>query len=127
MRIDQTLSASFADVATIKSIEVTTQTGQVLARGTFSESAQTSGKFERTASLTSPETNLPRGSATIDIDRTSGLSEETITVKLEELPYPESCRLMADGHELTMFSTPPKGKLAFRLTRRVTFAAGRQP
>jgi hypothetical protein len=37
---------------------------------------------------------------------------------------------MADGRELTMFSTLAKGKLEFKLTRRVTQsggATGRRP
>jgi hypothetical protein len=124
LRVDQTLSPSFADLSTIKSIEVTTQSGDVLLRGSFSEATNSSSKLERTASLTMPDSTTARGTALIEIDRTSGLSEETITVKLDELPYPESCRLMADGRELTIFSTT-KGKIEFRLTRRVTLANGR--
>jgi hypothetical protein len=127
LRVDQTLSPTFTDLATIKSLEVTTQQGDVLARGTFAEGTTSSGKLERTASLTSPEDNTARGTAEIDIDRTGGLSDEEIVVKLEKLPYPESCRLMADGHELTIFSTTAKDKLEFRLTRRVAFANGRTP
>ena len=46
------LSATFADVATIKTIEVTTQSGEVLARGTFSGNATENGRFERSAALT---------------------------------------------------------------------------
>jgi hypothetical protein len=124
LRVDQTLSPAFADLATIKSIEVTTQSGDVLLRGSFSEGATSSNKLERTASLTMPDSTTARGTALIEIDRTRGLSEETITVKLDELPYPESCRLMADGRELTIFSTT-KGKIEFHLTRRVTLANGR--
>jgi hypothetical protein len=125
MKIDQTLSPSFGDLATVKTIEVTTQSGEVLLRGTFSEGISSSGKVERNASLTSPDSTASRGTATIEIDRSSGLSEEEIVVKLEELPYPESCRLMADGRELTIFSTTAKGKVEFRLNRRVTLANGR--
>ena len=124
LRVDQTLPPTFADLATIKSIEVTTQSGNVLLRGSFAEGTNSSGKFERTASLTTPDTNATRGTARIEIDRTNGLSDEKITVKLDELPYPESCRLLADGRELTMFSTT-KGKMEFRLARRVTLANGR--
>jgi hypothetical protein len=71
-----------------------------------------------------PDSPTTRGTALIEIDRTSGLSDEKMTVKIDELPYPESCRLMADGRELTIFSTT-KGKIEFRLTRRVTLANGR--
>jgi len=124
LRVDQTLSPTFADLATIKSIEVTTQSGDVLLRGSFAEGTNSSGKFERTASLATPDTNVTRGTAQIEIARTNGLSEEKITVKLDELPYPENCRLMADGRELTMFSTT-KGKMEFRLARRVALANGR--
>ena len=124
LRVDQTLPPSFADLATIKSIEVTTQSGEVLLRGSFSEGPNSSSKFERTASLTRPDSTTARGTALVEIDRTTGLSEEKMTVKLDELPYPESCRLMADGRELTMFSSA-KGKMEFRLSRRVTLANGR--
>ena len=124
LRVDQTLPPTFADLATIKSIEVTTQSGEVLLRGTFSESTNSSSKLERTANLTRPDSTTVGGTAEIEIDRSSGLSEEKMTVKLDELPYPESCRLMADGRELTMFSTT-KSKMEFRLSRRVTLANGR--
>jgi len=124
LRVDQTLPPSFADLAAIKSIEVTTQSGVVLLRGSFSEGANSSSKLERTASLTMPDSTTTRGTALIEIDRTSGLSDEKMTVKLDELPYPESCRLMADGRELTIFSTI-KGKIEFHLARRVTLSNGR--
>ena len=124
LRIDQTLPSTFADLATIKSIEVTTQSGEVLLRGSFSDGTTSASKFVRTASLTRPDSTTAGGTAQIEIDRTSGLSEEEMTVKLDELPYPESCRLMADGRELTMFTTT-KSKTEFRLKRRVTLANGR--
>jgi hypothetical protein len=124
LRVDQTLPSTFADLATIKSIEVTTQTGDVLLRGSFSEGTSSSSKLERTASLAMPDSTTARGTAVIEIDRSSGLSEEKMIVKLDELPYPESCRLMADGRELTMFTTT-KNKTEFRLTRRVALANGR--
>ena len=124
LRVEQTLSPTFADLATIKSIEVITQSGDVLLRGSFSEGTNSAAKFERTASLTRPDTNTAMGTALIEIDRTNGLSEEKMTVKIDELPYPESCRLMADGRELTIFTTV-KGKMEFRLARRVTIASGR--
>jgi hypothetical protein len=124
LRVDQTLPSSFADLATIKSIEVTTQSGEVLLRGSFSEGANSSSKVERTASLTMPDSTTTRGTALIQIDRSSGLSDEKMTIKLDELPYPESCRLMADGRELTIFSTT-KGKIEFHLARRVTLPNGR--
>jgi len=123
LRVDQTLPPTFADLATIKSIEVMTQSGEVLLRGSFSEGANSSSKFERTASLTMPDSTTARGTALIEIDRTTGLSDEKMTVKLDELPYPEYCRLMVDGRELTFFSSA-KGKMEFRLARRVTLANG---
>lgn len=125
MRVDQTLSTSFGDLTAIKTIEVTTHSGAVLMRGDFSDAPETSGKVERTASLASPTNGVSKGTAVIEIARTNGLSEEEIKVELEDLPYPESCRLMADGRELTIFSAPQRGKLEFRFTRRVTMANGR--
>ena len=125
MRVDQTLSTSFGDLATIKRLEVTTQSGEVLLSGTFADSPASNGKTERTASLSSPTNAVSKGTAAIEIDRSSGLSEEEIVVKLEALPYPESCRLMADGRELTLFSTTEKGKVEFRLSRRVGVSNGK--
>jgi hypothetical protein len=127
MKVDQSLSVPIDDLAALKTIEVTTQSGEVLARGTFADRQSSEGKIERVASLVSPAGNAPRGSAEIEIDRSGGLSEEEITVKLQELPYPESCRLMADGRELTLFSTPERGKLQFKFTRRVTPPNGKAP
>ena len=124
LRVDQTLPSTFADLATIKTIEVTTQSGEVLLRGSFSEGTTSASKLERTATLTRPDSTTAGGTAQIEIDRTSGLSDEEMIVKLYELPFPESCRLMADGRELTMFSTT-KGKTEFHLKRRVTLANGR--
>jgi hypothetical protein len=124
MRVNQTLSPDLADLASMKTLEVRTQGGDVLLRGTFSEGSNSSGKLERTASLTNPETNDTRGTASIQIERTNGLAEEELIVKLDELPYPESCRLIADGREVTIFSTLPEGKMEFKLTRRVS--AGHQ-
>jgi len=128
MRIDQTIPTTFQDLASLKAIEVTTQSGDVLLSGTFQEAAApATGKFERTATLTSPRNSGTKGSAAIEIDRTSGLSEEELVVKLDQMPYPESCRLVADGRELTIFSTIEKGTLEFRLSRKVTFANGKLP
>ena len=127
MKIDQSLSVPIEDLAALKTIEITTQTGEVLAKGTFSEGQSSEGKVERTALLVSPSNNAARGSAVIEIDRANGLSEEEITVKLQDLPYPESCRIMADGRELTLFSTPERGKLQFKFTRRVTPPNGKVP
>lgn len=120
MRVNQTLSQDAGDLVTLHTIEIRTQSGDVLARGTFSEATNSPGKMQRSATLTTPETNIARGSATIEIDRVNGLSEEELIVQLSELPYPESCRLMADGRELTIFTTMPKGGMEFRLTRRVS-------
>ena len=63
LRVDQTLPPTFADLATIKSVEVTTQSGEVLLRGSFPEGANSSSKFERTASLTRPDSTTARGTA----------------------------------------------------------------
>jgi hypothetical protein len=125
MRVEQTLSTSFADLAAIKTLEVTTQSGEVLLSGTFTDAPASNGKVERTAALSSPSNAVSKGTASIEIDRSSGLSEEEVVVKLEALPYPESCRLMADGRELTLFSTTENGKVEFRLTRRVGVSNGK--
>ena len=119
MRVSQSLSPDLGDLATIKTLEIQNQAGVVLLRGTFSEGSNSSGKLERTASLANPETSAARGTATIQIARTNGLAEEELIVKLDELPYPQSCRVMADGRELTFFSTLPEGKMELKLTRRV--------
>lgn len=119
MRVNQTLSQDAGDLMTVNTVEIRTQSGDVLARGTFSEAKNSSGKMLRSATLSAPETNIIRGSATIEIDRVNGLSDEELIVKLDELPYPESCRLMADGRELTIFTTM-KGGVEFRLGRRMS-------
>ena len=128
MKVEQTLSTSIGDLAAVKAIEVTTQSGEVLVRGTFNGEggpSGTTGKIVRNAPLSSPTNGGSKGSVSIEIDRTSGLSEEEITVKLEALPYPESCKLMADGRELTLFSTTENGKLELKLARRVTLSNGK--
>ena len=127
MRVEQSLSTTFGDLATVKTLEVTTHTGDVILRGTFGDSATASDKILRTAALTNPANATSKGTATIELDRTSGLSEEELKVKLEGMPYPASCRLMADGRELTLFSTTENGRLEFKLTRRVAVANGKRP
>ena len=127
MKIDHALSVPIEDLTAMKTIEVTTQSGEVLASGTFAGREASDGKIERLASLVNPANKAPRGSALIEIERAGGMSEEEITVKLDELPYPESCRIMVDGRELTLFSTPERGKLQFKFTRRVTAPNGKTP
>ena len=124
LKVDQTLPSSFGDLAAIKTIEITTQAGDVLLRGTFEESGEVAGKIERTATLVSPTNSASRGSVSMELDRTEGLSDEEVTVKLRDLPYPASCRLLADGHEMTLFDTTKEGALEFRFARRVTLTNG---
>ena len=124
LKMESTLPSSFGDLAAIKTLEVTTQTGDVLLRGTFGDPGDTSGKIERTATLASPTNGAPQGNASIELDRSRGISDEEVTVKMRNLPYPEDCRLLADGREVTQFSTMEKGQLEFRFTRRVPLTNG---
>lgn len=125
MRIEQSLEPTFADLTTLKTVEVVTHTGDVLLRGQFSEAAGEGARIERTAALTSPTNAATRGTAAIEIDRVNGLSDEELRIELTDLPYPQSCRLVADGREVTLFSTTENGRLSLRLTRRVTLSNGR--
>jgi len=126
MKIEQPLSPTFGDVSGIKNIEVVNETGAVLAKGTFAEGPETAaaGKIERSAALTNPA-GAPMGTVEIDIDRTGSLSDEEVQIKLENLPYPASCRVMADGKELTAFSTIQKGRMNLEMSRRVTLSNGK--
>ena len=122
LEIEQPLSQDFASLATVKTLEVVSD-GKVLMKGTFADGPEaTSGKSERTVALASESGTGPSGTAEIEIDRVNGLSDEKIEIKLKDLPFPASCRLMADGKELTVFSTMEKGKLNLQLSRRVTVA-----
>jgi hypothetical protein len=127
MKIQQPLSPTFGDLATVKDIEVVGENGTVLAKGTLAEArgAGTTGKVERSATLTNPSGGGPMGTVEIDIDRTGSLSEEEVQIKLENLPYPASFRVMADGKELTTFSTIGKGRMNVEMSRRVTLSNGK--
>ena len=119
MKIEQPLTPTFADLATIQTIEVVSDSG-VLMKGTFADApAGGGGKIERTATLSNPSGTGPSGKAAIEIERANGLTEEELEIKLDNLPFPASCRVMADGKELTSFSTMEKGKLNLHLSRRV--------
>ena len=120
VKVQQSLSPSFGDLAALKTIELTGEAGEVLLRGTFTETKGSNGKILRVAEMgTLPG---PNGTTSIEIDRTAGISEEEITIRLRELPYPVLCRLMADGKELAMFSTSEHGKVDLVLARRLTLA-----
>ena len=49
----------------------------------------------------------PNGTTEIEIDRTNGISEEEVTIRLRDLPYPVLCRLLADGKELASAAIDP--------------------
>jgi hypothetical protein len=121
VKVQQSLSPTFGDLATIKGVELTGESGQVLLRGTFTETKSSNGKILRVAEMTG-DTPGPTGTTHIEIDRTDGISEEEVTIRLRELPYPVLCRLMADGKELAMFSTSEHGKVDLLLARRVTIS-----
>ena len=127
MKIEQPLSPTFGDLSTVKDIEVLADNGTVLAKGTLAVAGETgtAGKIARSAALTSPSGSGPMGTIEIDIDRTGSLSVEEVQLKLENLPYPASCRVMADGKELTAFSTIGKGKMNVEMSRRVTLTNGK--
>lgn len=123
VRLEQSLPATIGDLAAIKAMEVTGEDGVVLLRGTFTDVASANGKITRTVTLTSPSGKGPTGSAEIQISRANGVSDEEVTLKVRDMPYPAVCRLMADGKEIAMFSTSEQGKADLRLNRRVTAGA----
>src|SRR5262245_19513108 len=111
IRMEQTLPAAFGDLTTAKAVELVDNEGQVLLNGTFSTPSQSGSRIQRTTPLTGPTDKTRAGSATINVDRTNGTSEEEIILKAEDLPYPASCRVMLDGQEVATFSTTEDGKL----------------
>ena len=126
MKIEQPLPQSFAELATVKEISVVADGGAVLMKGTFSDpQADPKGKLTRSATLTNPIPSGPAGTATIEIDKSSGLTEEEIEIKLTNMPFPTNCRVMVDGKELTLFATMQKGKMNLELRRRVIPTVGK--
>ena len=125
VRLQQTMSPAFGDLAAVKLVELVDSSGTVLMRGTFSAPTTNGAKVERTAELTRPTSNVAVGQVEIDLDRNSGVSEEEFLVKAEDLPYPASCRVMVDGLEIAQFSTTQDGKIDLRVWRRVTTGQGR--
>lgn len=118
VKVQQSLSPSFGDLATVKGVELIGEAGQVLLSGTFEDMPGKNGKTLRVATM--GDVNGPNGTTEIEIDRVNGISEEEVTIRLRNLPYPVLCRLMADGKELAMFSTSEHGKVDMTLARRVT-------
>jgi hypothetical protein len=125
VRVQQTMSPAFGDLATVKLVELVDSSGTVLMRGTFDAPTTTGAKVERTAELTRPTSNVPVGEAEIDLDRNNGISEEEFLIKAEDLPYPASCRVMVDGLEIAQFSTTRDGKIDLRVYRRLTSGQAR--
>ena len=120
VRLEQSLPATVAPLSTVKTLEVTGDDGTVLLRGTLNDEATNNGKTVRMVTLASPSGTAPTGSAEIRIMRENGVSDEEVIVKVREMPYPQICRLLADGKEIAMFSTSDKGKADLKLNRRLT-------
>ena len=126
IRLEQSLPTTVGDLSVVKTFEVTGEDGSVLLKGTFAgEATSANGKTVRTVALASPRGAAPAGTAEIELVRKDGVSDEQVTLKVREMPYPAICRLLADGKELAMFSTSEKGKADLRLNRRVTSTAAR--
>ena len=121
VRLEQTLPPSVDELSTVKTLQVTGEDGVVLLSGTFNnDDTASNGKIVRRVTLTSTKGTGPTGDAEIQIVREGGVSDEEVTVKVRDMPYPAVCRLLADGKEIAMFSTSDKGKADLRLNRRVT-------
>jgi hypothetical protein len=120
VRLQQTLSPAFGDLTTVKLVELVTDTGEVLMRGTFTTPSTNSSKIERTAELTRPKNNERLGQVEIEVDRSTNISEEEVIVKADDLPYPASLKVKVDGLEIAAFSTEKDGKIDLRVWRRVT-------
>ena len=120
MKVRQSLSPALGDLAAIQSVELTGESGEVLLRGTFTDTKNGDGKILRVATMTG-DAGGPSGTTEIEIERTNGRSDEEVRIRLRDLPFPTLCRLMADGRELALFSTGMlDGNLEVILTRRVT-------
>jgi hypothetical protein len=128
LRVEQTLPPSLGDLTAAQVVEITDWSGTVLLRGTLSAAEEVKGRIERTAELTSPANTVSRGTVEVEIDRREGTSKEEFRVLVQALPYPASCKLLVDGHQLTMFSTTEEGRVLVKLTRRVVpTTATKQP
>lgn len=125
IRMEQTLPTAVADLTAVKVVSLVDSNGQVLLSGTFGEPSNSGGKTQRTADLMRTNDKTRAGSADIAIDRSNGVTEEEIVLKADDLPYPASCRIMVDGHEVATFSTMEDGKLDMRVWRRVTAGSAR--
>lgn len=121
IKVQQSLSPTFGDLTAIQTVSLTGESGEVLMQGTFTESTNSDGELLRVASMAGSAPG-PTGTVEIEIDRANGLSEEEVTIRLRDLPYPVLFRLMADGKELAMFSSNQQGKVEMTLARRVTTA-----
>ena len=120
VRLHQTMSPAFGDLTAVKLVELVDDKGGVLMRGTFEAATANGDKVERVAGLTRPANNIPTGEAEIELDRSSGTSEEEFNLKAEDLPYPATLRVMVDGLEIAQFSTSHDGKIDLRVWRRMT-------
>ena len=120
VRLEQSLPATVAPLSTVKMLEVTGEDATVLLRGTLNDQSTGNGKTVRMVTLASPSGPAPTGKAEIRITRENGVSDEEVTVKVREMPYPAICRLLADGKEIAIFSTSDKGKADLKLNRRLT-------
>ena len=117
VKVQQSLSPTFGDLAAIKGVELIGESGEVLLRG--ADTTSSNGKTLRVAEMAGDAAG-PNGTTEIEIDRANGISEEEVTIRLRDLPYPVLCRLLADGKELALFSTSEHGKVDLKLARRVT-------
>ena len=80
------------------------------------------GKIVRVATMTGDAPG-PSGTTEIAIERSNGRSDEEVTIRVRDLPFPTLCRLMADGKELALFSTGMlDGNVELTFARRVIVA-----
>ena len=126
LRVESALSPLLGDLSNAKIIEVYAGGNQLLLRGELAAAPteNSEAKLVRTATLTNPAGPAPTGTATLEIERKAGVSEEVIIVDLDGLPFPGTCRLVLDGRDVLTFSGTDDGEVRLKLTRRTTPTQG---
>lgn len=117
-RIEAVLPAAVSSLATVRSVAITDDKGQVLLTGTFSTTSEDKDEIERTAMLAATG-GADGGVAEIELERGGDtVTKEELEVSAKGLPPNAACKVTVDGEVARTFTASRKGEAELKLTRR---------
>jgi hypothetical protein len=120
-RIQQALSPTYGDLATVQRVEIVDASGDTVLLGTFATSEEGPGEIERSAALRPVGGTSGRGTAEIEIAKNKDVvTKDEIELTAEGLPPSTICKLLVDGQQVSEFTTTNRGRVDLKLSRRMS-------